>query len=304
MANARALLIFGPTDTGFTIGGLTFNFIKTIDDGTVVAATDSTLVELGLGYYTLMNPNITEDTLFSVYPTGQATKVREGIFSLYTEARLADVAHGGAVASIVLGGAPISAQLGDVSHGGPNASMQLGGVVVETNLDAKVSDAVAQAQGAYSALAEKGIIPETWDGSQTTPVTITFTGTGTGEVCFCEWTPANGSNKSLFYYDFGTAGITLDGTFDNGPWTAAGILAMDVSNAPAITAPGTLTLAVKDANGLTRTYTWAIGTVAAGNWQTLLLLKDGTTAFVDTATPFKVLGSMTQAINPDTSSVY
>ena len=85
MAEARSMLIFGETDTGLAIGDLTFNFIKTIDDGTTVSATGSTLVELGRGFYTLMNPNIVEDTLFSVYITADSTKVCEGIFAIDTD---------------------------------------------------------------------------------------------------------------------------------------------------------------------------------------------------------------------------
>jgi hypothetical protein len=74
MANVYEAFSFGDrTVTGKVLADLTIDFCKT-PPGVDVSQVGMQLIELGVGKYSLMNPNITERTIISGYVTGDATK--------------------------------------------------------------------------------------------------------------------------------------------------------------------------------------------------------------------------------------
>jgi hypothetical protein len=75
-----AKFLINLTSTGLVIGGLTWDFAKTISAGAVVSTTGSALTELADGLYILSNPNVTQDTAFRVHVTADATKADYGVF--------------------------------------------------------------------------------------------------------------------------------------------------------------------------------------------------------------------------------
>ena len=62
------------TLTGKVIGDLTIDYCKKLSDGSAVSQTGMTLMELGVGDYQLMNPNITERTICRLHVTADSTK--------------------------------------------------------------------------------------------------------------------------------------------------------------------------------------------------------------------------------------
>jgi hypothetical protein len=103
VANVYEAFSFGDrTVTGKVLADLTIDFCKTLA-GVDVSQTDMTLVELGVGKYVVMNPNITERTIISGYVTGDATKS----FSVMMDPVDGNIALEDTVQTLVSGGVAV-----------------------------------------------------------------------------------------------------------------------------------------------------------------------------------------------------
>ena len=73
-------LAFARTDTGLLIGDISWDYCVTLKGKIDVSTTGSSLNEIGLGRYLLTNPNIIEDTVFSLHISSDDTKFIDGEF--------------------------------------------------------------------------------------------------------------------------------------------------------------------------------------------------------------------------------
>lgn len=76
-----AIITLGRANTGLVIGDMTFDFNRTVSGGAAVTTANVTMSELGAGAYRLINPDITEDTAFSVHKTSAAAIYAQGVWS-------------------------------------------------------------------------------------------------------------------------------------------------------------------------------------------------------------------------------
>lgn len=107
---ARTPIAFNRTDTGYTISNVIWDLCKRISDSINVETSGSTLEEHGYGIYILNNPNITEDSTFSISISGEPSKYVGGVFSLSD----GDIARDTTLTNVSLSMQSISGNVDDV----------------------------------------------------------------------------------------------------------------------------------------------------------------------------------------------